>query len=167
MQFVQNIMDNYIFKSLIIDKGTTNTKLNLSNKNHVDHQQGGSGDFSLGKAKEMNFSEKNFNKQLQNAKTLVRSLEDEIAESKLDICYLHDHIYQAEETFPKRWETYNKLKDLYKKHTEALSMELKKWKRRNERFDKEMIELEQRIGSWQCIIERAKEMQIQEEYMFE
>ncbi|ENN74563.1 hypothetical protein D910_02943 [Dendroctonus ponderosae] len=111
--------------------------------------------------------EKYFHKQAQNINTLVKSLEQEISESKEDIRYLHSHICSTEEVFPKRWEMCNSLENICKEHVENISMEMIKWKRVSERSDIEMKELGQKISSWQCVIGRAKEVQIQEEDFFE
>lgn len=111
--------------------------------------------------------EKYFHKQAQNINTLVKSLEQEITESKEDIRYLHSHICSTEEVFPRRWEMCNYLENICKEHVENVSLEMIKWKRVSDRIEIEMKELDQRISSWQCVINRAKEVQIQEEDFFE
>lgn len=162
MQFIQNMMTSYLVNPVRCkDKDTTKTKA------IIKPTDTGAGDFDYSSKSDYleNFTspEGYFSKQEETTKTLVQTLENEIAESKEDIRNLCDHIYNAEETFPKHWESCNNLRELCGQQIDIISMEMTKLKRKSDRFDMEMRELEQRIDSWQCIIERAKQVQVQED----
>lgn len=170
MQFIQNMMTSYLVNPVRCkDKNYT---LDTTKAKTIKQTDAGGGDFDYSSQSEqdtldylenLTSPEGYFSKQEETTKTLVQTLENEIAESKEDIRNLCNHIYNAEESFPKHWEACNKLRELCRQQIDILSMETTKLKRKSDRFDMEMRELEQRIDSWQCIIERARQVQVQED----
>ncbi|KAF7275259.1 hypothetical protein GWI33_012028 [Rhynchophorus ferrugineus] len=155
-------MLSYLVKPSTEEDINQDQKKNIKSPRNTDS---GQGDCDYGKllpleaTKCENPPEKKLHKQLTNTKTLFITLENEIADSRDDIHNLNKKIFSAEEIFPQRWKIRNNIKDACRQQMETMTLELLKWKRKTDRFDHQVKELEQRISSWQCLIDKAKELQ--------
>ncbi|CAG9766200.1 unnamed protein product [Ceutorhynchus assimilis] len=104
--------------------------------------------------------EKSLIKQEKSTQRLLTSLDHEIAQSKLDIGDLRDQLCNAEEDFPKRSEILKYLETESKKQMDLVATEMIKLEERSAKHDMKLKEIEQKLDSWQWVINRAKEAHV-------